>query len=254
VIAEEAAQLAFAAMLLLARLGACGMLLPGLGEPALPARVRLGLVLALVPPLLPLLLPNLPAAPDDPAIALKLLATEVAVGIWIGTLARLSATALAMMGQLAAAFVGLSSLIAPDPSTGADGTALARFMGIAAVALVMVTGLYAVPLRALAESYAVLPAGAPLPAGMAAEAMTTAVTASFSLALRLVAPLLLLSVVLQLATGLLTRAAPQAQVFILAAPAQTLAGLLLLAVLLPAILGHWGEATATAWSHLPGLR
>jgi flagellar biosynthetic protein FliR len=247
------ADLAFAALLVVARLGACGMLLPGTGEPGLPMPIRLGLVLALVPLLLPGLLPTLPAAPDDAAEALRLIAIEVAAGIWIGLLARMVATALAMAGQLVAGFVGLSSMIAPDPAMGAQGTALSHFMGVAAAALALASGLYAMPLRALAESYAVLPPGAALAGEAMAQAMAEAVAASFALALRLAAPLLMLSLVAQIGTGLLARVAPQAQVFVVAAPAQTLAGLGLLALLLPLILGHWAEAARAAWSVLPGL-
>ncbi|MGG5812592.1 flagellar biosynthetic protein FliR [Falsiroseomonas sp. CW058] len=247
------ADLAFAAMLLVCRLGACGMLLPGTGEAAVPMPVRLGLVLALVPLLLPALAPAMPPAPDDAAGALRLVAGELAVGAWIGLLARLVATALAMAGQLAAGFIGLSSMIAPDPAMGAQGTALSQAMGLAAAAVVLASGLYALPLRALAESYAVLPAGAPFAAEAPAQALAEGVAACFALAVQLCAPLLVLSVLAQVATGLLSRVAPQAQVFVVAAPAQTIAGLALLALLLPAILSHWGEAARAAWSALPGL-
>ena len=54
-------------------------------------------------------------------------------------------------------------------------------------------------------------------------------------------------------TGYHARVAPQAQVFVIAAPAQTLAGLGLLALLLPAIFTHWLDAARAAWSLLPGL-
>jgi flagellar biosynthetic protein FliR len=247
------ADLAFAAMLLVCRLGACGMLLPGTGETSIPMPVRLGLVLALVPLLLPALAPGMPAAPDDPAGALKLVAGEIATGVWIGLLARLVMTAMSMAGQLAAGFVGLSSMIAPDPNMGAQGTALSQFMGVAVAAVALASGLYALPLRALAESYAVMPVGAPFLGEVQAQAMAEGVSASLVLAVQLSAPLLLLSLLGQVATGLLSRVAPQAQVFVVAAPAQTLAGLALLALLLPAMLAFWAEAARNAWSTLPGL-
>lgn len=247
------AELAFAAILLVARVGACGLLLPGLGEAEIPAPIRLALVLALVPLLLPGVLPVLPKAPDDFAATILLFASEIAIGIWLGTLARLVVVALSITGQLAGSFMGLSSMFAPDQAMGGQGTALSRLMGIAAAALVLSTGLYALPLRALAESYAVLPAGVALDGGIAALAVAEAGAASLGLALRLAAPLLLLAVLAQAATGLLARVAPQAQVFVLAAPAQTLAGLVLLALLLPRLLAEWHLAAQAAWSALPGF-
>jgi flagellar biosynthetic protein FliR len=71
--------------------------------------------------------------------------------------------------------------------------------------------------------------------------------------MRLAAPMVLLAVLLQVGSGLLSRAAPQVQIFVLAAPAQTLVGLLLLALLLPAILNHWTEAASEGFALLPEL-
>jgi flagellar biosynthetic protein FliR len=250
---EDLPRLAFQAVLLLSRIGACGMVLPGLGEAEVPAPVRLALVLALVVLLLPGLAPLLPPPPDDAAQALRLIGTEIAIGLWLGWLARLLALALTMAGQAIGFLVGLSSLLTPDAALGGQNGALARLLGLSGTVLLLSSGLYALPLRALAESYAVLPAASPLPAGLAAEALATAGADSLSLALRLMAPVLLLSLIGQAAAGLLARAAPQAQVFVLVGPAQVLAGLALLALLMPALLAHWAAALRAGFAALPGL-
>jgi flagellar biosynthetic protein FliR len=79
------------------------------------------------------------------------------------------------------------------------------------------------------------------------------VGACFLLALRLAAPFVLLSIVVQLIGGLIGRVAPQSQAFILAVPLQLILGLLLLVALLPAIFAHYGEAATQAWRALAGL-
>lgn len=250
---EQLPHLAFQAVLLMARMGACGLVLPGLGEIEVSTRIRLGLALAIVALLLPGLEAQLPREPEDVATALRLVATEVAIGLWLGWLARLMVFALSIAGQAMGFFTGLASVLTQDPTIGSGGTVLGRFLGMAAAVIVLSTGLYAIPLRALAESYTILPAGAPLPLGAAAEAVTAATAASFNLALRLSAPMLLLYLLLQMGSGLLARVAPQAQIYILSAPAQTLAGIALLALLLPALLAHWAEAARAAFAILPGL-
>ena len=254
--AAELPLLAFHAMLLLARIGAAVMLLPGLGEAEVPATLRLALALALVALLLPVLGPALPALPGEPAELARLLLVETAVGLWLGLLARLLALALAQAGQVAALMTGLASPLQADALFGAQTTALGHCFALLAALLVLGSGLYALPLRALAESYAALPPGAPLPAGAVAEAVATAVGQSLALALRLAAPLVLLAVLGNLGFALLARIAPQVQVFVLAAPAQILAGLLLLALLLPALLGAWHAALREDLLLLgpPGLR
>jgi flagellar biosynthetic protein FliR len=165
---EALPALAFQAVLLLARLGAAAMILPGLGEQDVPAPVRLALALGLVPVLLPVLAPSLPGAPDSAAETLRLIALELAVGLWIGGLARLLAMALSIAMQVGASLLGLSAILAPDPVLGSGASALGRLGTLAAAVLVLSTGLYALPLRALAESYALMPPGSPWPAGAAA--------------------------------------------------------------------------------------
>ncbi|GGJ00634.1 flagellar biosynthetic protein FliR [Neoroseomonas lacus] len=246
--------LAFQAVLLFARLGAAVMLLPGLGEQEVPATIRLGLGLGLVLLLMPALAPGLPAAPDDVGTATRLIVIEVVIGLWLGGLARLVTIAMAMAGQAVALLLGLAQALVPDPELGGQGTATGRLFSLAAVVVVLGTGLYALPLRALTESYAVLPVGEPFPAGAGAEAMAAAAAESFALALRLAAPFVLAAVVINVALGLLTRIAPQVQVYFLAVPGQVLAGVALLALVMPALLGAFEEAARGAFMNLPGLR
>ncbi|MBX9701750.1 MAG: flagellar biosynthetic protein FliR [Acetobacteraceae bacterium] len=230
------------------------MLLPGLGEVEVPATIRLCLVLALVALLLPILGEHLPPLPEAPGELLRLVALETAIGLWIGLLARLVAFALAQAGQVTGLMIGLASPLQGDMMSGPQGVALARLLGLLAAVVVLGSGLYAVPLRALAESYAALPPGAPLAAGPVAETVALAAGESLGLALRLAGPFVLLAVLGNLALALLSRVAPQVQVFIIAAPAQILVGILLLALLLPALLETWREAAAIGFAALPGLR
>ncbi|NKC33675.1 flagellar biosynthetic protein FliR [Falsiroseomonas selenitidurans] len=246
--------LAFQLVLVFARLGAAVMLLPGLGEQEVPMPVRLGLGLALSLLLFPVVSPGLPAAPADAANSFGLLAAEVVAGLWIGALARLALVAFAMAGQAIAALIGLSGMLAMDPELGGQATALGRMMGLLAVLVVMATGLHGLALSALAESYAVLPAGQPLPAGPAAAAMAQAGAESLSLALRLAAPFVLGAVVLNVALGLLARLAPQVQTFFVAVPGQILAGLALLGLLAPPMIATFAAALRDSFLTLPGAR
>ena len=246
--------LAFQAVLVFARLGAAVMLLPGLGEQEVPARIRLCFGLALLALLLPSLAPGLPPAPAAGAEAARLVAQEVAVGLWFGGLARTVALALAMAGQAVSMLIGLQGLLVADPGLGGQGTALGRAFGLMTAVLVLGSGLYGIALRALAESYAVIPAGAPFPAGEAAQAMVEAGAASLALALRLAAPFVIGAVVLNLALGLLARLAPQVQTFFVAMPGQIAAGLALLLLTVPALLQAFGAALADAFQALPGAR
>lgn len=247
---DELPALAFGGVLVAARTGGALMLLPGIGEPEVPPTVRLCLLLGLVALLMPPLAPGLPAMPDGAPELARLVATESLIGVFLGFLARVAVLALAQAGQAAALMIGLSSPLQTDAVFGAQGTATGRLLGLMAAVLVFETGLYALPLEALAESYAVLPPGEGLPVGEGAEAVAGAVAASFGLALRLAAPLVLGAMLGQVALGLVARLAPNLQVYAVAGAGQILAGLLLLALVLPALVPVWSAAVQDAFLHL----
>jgi len=248
------ATLAFQAVLAFARLGAAVMLLPGLGEQEIPVMLRLVLGLALVALLLPGIAPTLPPAPEAPAEAVRLLLLELLAGLFLGGLARLVAYALGIAGQAVALLLSLATVLVPDPVLGGQGTAPARLLMLGGAVLLLGSGLYAVPLRALAESYAVLPPGAPWPAGAAAELYAQAAGECLALALRLAGPFVLGAILFHLGLGLLARLAPQLQIYFLAVPGQILLGLALFALLFPVLMELFGAAAAAAFAALPGLR
>ena len=162
--------------------------------------------------------------------------------MFLGFLARVAVLALAQAGQVAALMIGLSSPLQTDAVFGGQATATGRLFGLLAAVLVFNSGLYALPLGALAESYAVLPPGEGLPLDKGAEAVAGAVAASVGLALRLAAPLVLGAMLAQVAMGLVARLAPNLQVYAVAGAGQILAGLLLLALVLPALLPVWAAS------------
>lgn len=244
---------AFAFVLVLSRAGAAVMLLPGFGESEPPAMLRAGFAVALTMLLLPVVQPVLPAMPADAWRLAGIVLTELLAGGLLGFLARLVALALPIAGQFVSSLVGLSNVLQPDAVFGGQATALTRLFGLAAPVLFLGTGLYALPLSALAGSYGAIPPGTLLSAGDATESVVRAVGASFALALRLAAPFVLAGLAWQVALGLLARLVPNLQVFFVAQPGQILGGLLLLALVAAGVLGAWTDAAHTALASLPGL-
>lgn len=243
---------AFGFALVLARVGTCVMLLPGLGEMTLPQTVRAGLVLALVLLLLPSLMPGLPGQPAHPVALAALLGTEMLAGATLGWLARLMVLALPMAGHIVSHMLGLSNVLQPDAELGAQASVLERLFGVAATTAVMASGLYAMPLLALAGSYRIAPAGAATFAAEGPGAVAGAVATAFALALQLATPFVLAGIVWQVALGLLARLVPRLQVYFVAMPGQILGGVLLLGLLGVAVLGAWQDAVRDAWALLPG--
>ena len=244
---------AFGLVLVFSRIGAACILLPGIGEVELPGMVRAGFTLALSILLLPVLAPLLPGMPLSGWVIFAKVTAEIVTGLWLGWLTRLLVQALPVAGQFAASMVGLASVLQPDPGLGPQTTALSRMFAMAAPVALFASGLYALPLVALAGSYHLVAPGELLPAMDGAPGAVAAVGEAFALALRLAAPFVAAGLVWQGGLGLLARLVPALQVFAAAMPGQILGGLLLLMLLAGGMLAAWQDALRTALAVLPGL-
>jgi flagellar biosynthetic protein FliR len=244
---------AFGFVLVLSRVSAAMMLLPGVGEAELPAMVRAGIALAMTFLLLPGLAPLLPATPDSPVAAAGMVCAELVTGLWLGWLARLLVFALPMAGQFISYMLGLSNVLQPDPVLGAQASVIAKLFGFAGPLILLVSGLYAMPLAALGGSFRLIAPGALLPADGVAETVVGSVAQAFGLALRLASPFVLAAIVWQVGLGLIARLLPRMQVYMAAMPGQILGGVLLLAALAGVLSTAWLEAARDGFGHLPGL-
>jgi flagellar biosynthesis protein FliR len=243
---------AFGLVLVLARVGATLVLLPGLGEVMIPAFVKAGLVLTLTILLLPIVEPLLPPRPDSEVALALLIITELANGIWFGWLARILTTSLPLAGQFIADFAGFANVLLPNPELGPQTTAIAQFYEVAVPALILSTGLYTELISALVGFYHLIPPGTLAWVPDSATATVAVVTQSFDLALRLAAPFVLAAIAWHVAIGLIARLVPRLQIFFVALPGQIGLGLLLLAAVAAPTIGAWIEAMHTGLSGLPG--
>ena len=244
---------AFAAMLVVARIGTACMLLPGIGEAELPVTVRLGFILCLTGLVLPVVSGAMPAATAEIAPMAGMLIAEIITGLWLGWLARLILLSLPMAGQLIASATGMINVLQPDAALGAGSSALQRLLGLCAPVLLLASGLHMLPLQAIVGSYDLIPAGQFLPVGDTVFVYVRAVSEAFALALRLATPFLIAGVLYQAAIGLAARLVPQLQVYFAAMPGQILGSLALLGVIVTAVVGRWMEAAGGLLSALPGL-
>lgn len=226
------------------------MLLPGLGEAEPPAILRAGLTLALTALVLPSV--GVVAMPPDVWRLASMIIAELACGGMLGWLARLIALALPIAGHITSNMIGLSSVVQLDPALG-QTSALMRLFTLVIPVLVLSSGLYILPVAAIAGSYHLIPPGSLIPAADAVQSVVGAVTECFGLALRLASPFVFAGLIWQIGLGLLARAVPQLQVYFTALPGQILGGLLLLGLLSTSILASWMEAARTGFSLLPGL-
>lgn len=245
---------AYGFTLVLARVSAAVMLMPGFGEAPIPPMVRVGLSLALCAIVWPMAASALPPPGANDIATTLMLAKESLIGGGIGWIARVLVLALPTAGQFISYQIGLSSVLLPDSAIGAQSTVLADGFNIAIPALVLSSPLFVLPLRALVHSYSAFPpglsaialhGGIEMSAGAALHIIVSCVQESFAMAVGLAAPFLIIGLMLQAGLGLMARAAPQLQVFYLAAPLQILAGLTLVELTATILFSAWEHGVMT---------
>src|SRR5206468_2217040 len=176
-----------ACVLVFARvLGLC-LTAPGLAVPELDWRFRLGLAAALGSVLAPVVAMRVAPPSDWSGNAWAGLA-EVLTGGVLGGSAGLIAAGARTAGELVAAQAGLSTATLFDPDSGEELTPLGRLYGLLATAAFLAMDGPLALVRALVDSYAVIPAGRLVIADQSAALAFGQVGRALELALRAAAP------------------------------------------------------------------
>ena len=116
---------------------------------------------------------------------------------------------------------------------------VAIFLSLMAAVLIFVTDLHHFFIGAMVRSYSLFPFGHAPPVADFGQLMIRTTAGAFALGVQLAAPVLVFSLVFNIATGLVGRAMPQFQIFFAAAPLQLLLGMSLLALSLGAMGTFW---------------
>jgi flagellar biosynthetic protein FliR len=231
---------AFLYLLLFTRIGAILMLMPALGEDMIPMRMRLSFALAFTLVVYPLLSPNLPGMPADVMGIIGLIFHELAIGIILGAIARITVMATQVAGSIIAFQTGLSTAMAADPTqVGVQGAVFGSFLSFLGMVLIFATDLHHMALAATYDSYMVFPLDAPLMFDDAAQLAIQTVAGAFSVGVQMSAPFIVFGLVFNLGAGILARLMPAMQVFFVLMPANIVIGLVLFALLLSAMMGWY---------------
>lgn len=232
------------------RIGACFLVLPGLGEQMIPIRVRLGAALAFTIFITPVLQTDLMVTEVIPPITAFF--SEAIAGLIIGMALRFLVHALQVAGTIAAQSTSLSQIMGgatPDPLP-----AMGAILMLGGLTLAVLSGLHIHLVQTFISSYDVLPfGGLPSPRDLAGWSVNQ-VSASFSLAVSLAAPFLIASLLYNVALGVINKAMPQLMVAFVGAPAITWGGLVLLLATTPFILPVWHHAFESALASPFGMR
>jgi flagellar biosynthetic protein FliR len=216
------------------------MLMPALGEDMIPVRMRLSFALAFTLVVYPLLAEAMPPLPGNIMALAGFVFHELAIGLILGAIVRITVMATQVAGAVIAFQAGLSAAMTADPTqAGVQGAVFGSFLSFLGIVLIFATDLHHMALAATYDSYALFPLDAPLMLDDAAQLAISTVAGAFSVGVQMSAPFIVFGLVFNLGAGILARLMPAMQVFFVLMPANIMIGLLLLALLLSMMMGWY---------------
>jgi flagellar biosynthetic protein FliR len=226
-------------MLVFARVGAMVMLLPGLGESNIPVRIKIAIALLLTLIIVPLHRADYHVNMDTLSALLVMFIYEILIGIVLGATARVTLAALQVAGAVIAQQLGLGFVTSVDPTQGQQGVVIGNFLTLLGITMLFATDSHHLVIAALNDSYSIFSPGEVMPSGDVAALATRAFAAAFKIGMQLSAPFLVFGLVFNIGLGVLARLMPQMQVYFVGVPLSILAGFLIFAVVLTAMMGSF---------------
>ena len=205
---------------------------PLFGHNSVPRRTKVGLGLLLAMIIAPVI-PAVPAADPMSMAGFLILLQEMLVGLAMGFSMRIVFAAIEMAGEIASATMGLGFASVFDPQTRGRSAAVSQFLVLISTMAFMSVNGHLVLLEALGESFTTLPISAtPIASTMTLQLVRWA-SAIFSVGLQLSLPIVAALLITNVALGILTRAAPQLNIFGIGFPVSLGVGLILISQTLP---------------------
>ncbi len=234
------------------RISAFYLAIPIIGARTVPARLRI--ILTLFTTLL--IAPVLPASPVTSMLSAQgfmMVIQEVLIGLALGFCMQVVLHVFLLAGQFMAMKMGLGFAAMNDPSSGVSVTILSQFYLLLSTLLFLSTNGHLVVLQLMIDSFTTFPIGG---GGMNSAHFSTIVDMGswmFSAALLITLPLFTSLMIVNMSFGVMSRSAPQLNVFTVGFPITLIFGFILMWFTLANFLPVYFEVMAEGISTLRTL-
>jgi flagellar biosynthesis protein FliR len=238
-------------MLPLFRVAAVLMTMPIFGTTLVPKRVRLYFSVAITV----VIAPSLPPIPEVHALdlsALLLIGEQIIIGAMLGLSLQLFFQAFVIAGQIVAVQMGMGFASMVDPTNGVSVAVIGQFFTMLVTLLFLAMNGHLVVFEVLVESFTTLPVGSGLDLTHIWE-LVGRLGWVLGAGLLLVLPAITALLVVNVAFGVMTRAAPQLNIFSIGFPLTLVLGMVILWITLGDILNQYQPLAVEALQLLRSL-
>lgn len=205
---------------------------PVFNNAALPTRLRLIVGLAVALALVPAL-PPMPTVPAGSWVGLAILGQQILIGVVMGATLRVVFAAVDVAGELIGLQMSLSFAVFYDPQSSAQTPVVSEFLGLLASLIFLALNGHLMTLAALAESFKILPVSTTMFQTGGLGAFLAWSSGLFSIGLLISLPIIAALLIANITLGVLTRVAPQMNLFSVGFPVTIAAGFFMLNLALP---------------------
>ncbi len=234
------------------RVAAFVMVMPVIGGSFVPARVRLMLALALTLTIGSALRPEVPVEFLSVAGVLTIF-QELAIGIAMGFAVQLLFDAIALGGQVVAMSMGLGFAVFLDRARGVNIPVLGQFFLMLGMLVFLSLDGHLALISMLAESFTLLPIGG---GGLTRAGVSELLAWSsqvFVVAMKIALPAITALLVVNLAFGVMSRAAPTLNLFAVGFPVAMLLGFVVIFLSMGSLTENVSRLSGAALDFLPAL-
>lgn len=224
----------------LLRIGSMLMAAPIFNIRQIPVRFRLMMAVTITVLVQPVL-PAMPVVPVFSADALVISVQQIMIGVALGFLMQMAFQALIWGGQVMAFSMGLGFANMMDPANGVQVPVVAQFwLILAMLAFLMMNG-HLVLISAIVETFAVLPVATDGLGRAGIWELLSWASRMFAAGLLMAMPVIISLLLINIGMGVVSRAAPQLNIFAIGFPITLLMGFLLIWVTLPQVMTNFGS-------------
>ena len=220
------------------RIAAFLMVLPGIGNQLVPARIRL-LLAVLITVLTGAFIDKIPDVDALSISALLITIEQVLLGVILAFFIQVFFHVFILMGQMIALQMGLGFASMIDPTNGVSVAVVSQFYLIVVTLAFFIFNGHHVLFEIVIESFSTIPLTGAGNIGDMLWQLAQSGAWLFSSALRLALPALTALLIVNFAFGIMTKAAPQMNVFSLGFPIALLVGLFILYVTLAPLIDEY---------------
>ncbi|MFT5084007.1 MAG: flagellar biosynthetic protein FliR [Lentisphaeria bacterium] len=223
---EQVVQFILQYFLPFVRIGAMLMVMPVVGSKIVSPRVRLVLSMLVTVIVVPLI-PEIPSITGLSPMTLLYVAQEAALGVMVGFIFQVAFQVFILSGQFMAMKMGLGFASMNDPTNGVQTTVLSQFFLMIITLMFVATNGHLLLIELIVDSFTSLPPGAWVIDIQVFYSVASLATWMFSAALVLSLPVLTSLLFVNIAFGVMSRAAPQLNIFAVGFPFTLIVGLVL---------------------------